>query len=110
MSPNPLRMLLQIDHDITRHFEFDYNLFDALFWACWVALLVHRKRYAALEVGAIWGRLVHLVDEPIATVRHMQSQVIAQVTAAIVGYALLVGLRYDWGRCSMCFGWAVCSR
>ena len=35
-----IRTILEINKDITRRFEFDYILFDALFLTIWVALLV----------------------------------------------------------------------
>ena len=48
-EPNLLDLILEIDHDITRHFECDYVLFDALFLALYVALLVRQKRVAPLR-------------------------------------------------------------
>ncbi|MBN1642328.1 MAG: hypothetical protein JXA09_13920 [Anaerolineae bacterium] len=163
--------LLSIDQDITRRFQFDYLVFDAVFLALYIVLLVRRKRFAALRAGlisaalmyvidgviwtatgvreygisarwikhptdfmmsisygivafswvwiafereswrdvALWTAvlflgwllvpvaswLVGLCDEPIMTVRHMQSQVWAQIAAVVAGYVLLLVLGYD---------------
>jgi hypothetical protein len=169
--PNLLTTLMQIDHDITRHFQFDYILFDGLFLAIYVTLLVANKRFTALKAGiaggiayylidgvfwylsgireygisepwikhptdfmmdvsygivmlswlwiafeqrsakevALWTALVfagwllipllsgwvHLNDDPIMTVRHMENQVWLWIVVVLVGYAMLFALRYE---------------
>ena len=55
-------MVLGIDHDITRNFEFDYLIFDALFLALYVFFLIRTKRYAALKAGLVCGGLFYLID------------------------------------------------
>ena len=47
---------------------------------------------------------VHLNDDPITTIRHMQSQVWLQILAVIAGYVLLIALRYDWKTILYVFG------
>ena len=56
------RLLFEIDHDITRHFDLDYILFDALFLAIYVALLVREKRYGALKTGILCGIAFYVID------------------------------------------------
>ena len=163
-----------IDHSISRSFQFDYIICDAVFLVIFVTLLVWQKRHAPLVVGVVSGvvfyiidgviwnatgvreyeisaawikhpvdfmmdfsygvvafswawimfenrsktdiafwtilvfggwlvvpvvsSLVHLNDNPISTVRHMESQVGFQLGMVIVGYLLLVVLRYDLGK------------
>jgi hypothetical protein len=166
-----LRSLIEIDHSITRHFELDYILFDAVFLAGYVSFLVREGRIRPLRTGIVCGlitylidgviwhaagvreygisapwikhpvdfmmdvsygivafgwvwiaferkgnwdvalwtlalfggwllvptasRLLRLNDDPIITVRHMESQVWVQITVVIIGYVLLAALRYD---------------
>lgn len=169
--PAAWKRLLQINHDITRHFQFDYILFDAIFLAVYIVVLIKQKRFSALKVGGlcsiamyiidgiIWhatrvreyvisapwikhptdfmmdisygivafswvwiaferrslqdilfwttllfggwllvpfaSRLFPIRDEPITTIRHMQSQVWVQIAVVAIGYALLFALKYD---------------
>ena len=166
-----LEFLSGIDQSIARRFQFDYIVFDAVFLALFVAVLVWRKRHAPLAAGVVCGLLIYFIDgviwhaagvreygiaapwmkhpvdfmmdfsygvvafgwmwiaferrswadlafwtalvlggwlavpvvsscvplndEPIMTVRHMQSQVVFQIGAVAAGYALLAVLRYD---------------
>jgi hypothetical protein len=57
-----IRTILEINKDITRRFEFDYILFDALFLTIWVALLVWQKRFAPLKTGVICAVVVYVID------------------------------------------------
>jgi len=52
-DPSLLDLILHVDHDITRHFECDYILFDALFLALYVTLSIRRGRIAPLKAGLI---------------------------------------------------------
>jgi hypothetical protein len=166
-----IETLVNINRDVVRNFEFDYIIFDAMFLAIYVGLLLIHKRYGPLRVGVICGIiiyiidgviwtatgireyglsaqwmkhptdfmmdfsygvvafswvwiaferksakdvafwtlilfagwllvpvasiLIHLDDEPIMTVRHMDGQVWIQVAMVIVGYLLLFLLKYD---------------
>jgi hypothetical protein len=47
---------------------------------------------------------LHLNDDPITTIRHMESQVWLQILVVIAGYVLLVALRYDWKTILYVFG------
>jgi hypothetical protein len=172
--------LSDIDQSISRNFQFDYILFDAVFLALMVGLLIWRKRYSPLTAGLVCGVLIYIVDgvvwystgvreygiaapwmkhpvdfmmdfsygviafswmwiafekkswgdvafwtamvlggwliipavsfavplydEPIMTVRHMQSQVGFQISAVLGGYVLLTVLRYDWRTILYLFG------
>ena len=60
--PIVLRKLFEIDHNITRHFELDYLLFDTLFLIIYVLLLLKRRRYDALKAGLVCGALFYLID------------------------------------------------
>ena len=60
--PNVLDMILNIDHDITRHFEFDYLIFDAVFLALYVTLLIVEKRVVPLKAGLICAVLIYIID------------------------------------------------
>ena len=166
-----LDFLSDIDQSISRNFQFDYILFDAVFLSLVIGLLIWRKRYSPLAAGVVCGVLIYFIDgviwyatgvrqygisaawmkhpidfmmdfsygvvafswiwiaferksranvafwtalvlggwliipvvsslvplhdEPIMTVRHMQSQVGFQIGMVVVGYGLLVMLRYD---------------
>ena len=57
-----LRKLLEINHDITRHFDLDYIVLDAVFLVIYTALLIRAKRWAALRVGGICAVLMYLID------------------------------------------------
>ena len=164
--------ILAIDHSITRRFELDYLIFDALFLVVYVLALIRSRRLVPLKAGlgfvvpiylidaviwtalgvreygisapwikhavdfmmdvsysivafswvwiafekrsvrdvALWtaglfagwllvpalSRAFHVDDEPITTIRHMQSQVWLQILAVIAGYVLLVALKVGW--------------
>lgn len=170
--PGFANRVLAIDHNITRRFELDYLIFDALFLAVYILALIRTRRYGPLKAGlgfvvpiylidaVIWtalgvreyrisapwmkhavdfmmdisysvvafswvwiafekrslqdvglwtvglfagwllvpalSRVFHVSDEPIVTVRHMESQVWLQILVVIAGYVLLVALGYDW--------------
>jgi hypothetical protein len=170
--PGLFDRILAIDHNITRRFEFDYLIFDALFLAVYVVALIRAKRHVPLKAGlgfvlpiylidaviwtalgvreygisapwmkhavdfmmdvsyaivafswmwiafekrslrdvALWtmglfagwllvpvlSRIFHVNDEPIVTIRHMESQVWLQILAVIAGYVVLLVLKYDW--------------
>ena len=172
-----LEALWQINHDITRHFDLDYVLFDLVFLILYVLALIKQRRWAALRMGGIcsvvmylidgvgwylsgvreygisapwqkhaidfmmdvsygmvafswvwiafqrrsvadvafwttllfggWllvpfvSRWLHVNDQPVMTVRHMQSQVWLQITVVAVGYILLLLLKVDFG--TMCY-------
>jgi hypothetical protein len=53
---------LQIDHSITRRFELDYLVLDALFLVIYVLVLVRQQRFAALRAGVICGLFFYLID------------------------------------------------
>jgi hypothetical protein len=57
-----LDFLSDIDQSIARNFQFDYVVFDAAFLACWVGLLIRRKRYAPLAAGIVCGVLTYVID------------------------------------------------
>ena len=62
MPSHPIRQLFHIDHSITRHFQFDYLILDAVFLAVYVLILARQRRYAALRAGIICGLLFYLID------------------------------------------------
>jgi hypothetical protein len=57
-----VEILLAINRDITRNFQLDYIIFDALFLAVYIALLISNRRYAALKAGIVCGILVYIID------------------------------------------------
>jgi hypothetical protein len=61
-NPSLLDLILHVDHDITRHFEFDYILFDALFLALYVTLLVRHGRIAPLRAGLVCAPILYAID------------------------------------------------
>jgi hypothetical protein len=62
-----IRIVLEINKDIARRFEFDYILFDALFLLIWVALLLWQKRYGPLKTGVVCAVIVYVIDGVIWT-------------------------------------------
>jgi hypothetical protein len=62
-----IRIILEINKDITRKFEFDYILFDALFLLIWVVLLIQQKRSVPLKAGIICAVVVYVIDGVIWT-------------------------------------------
>ena len=64
---NLIRTILKINQDIARRFEFDYVLFDALFLALWIALLVWQKRSGPLKAGLVCAVVVYVIDGVIWT-------------------------------------------
>jgi len=60
--PNLLDLILRLDHDITRHFQLDYMLFDAVFLALYVTLLIRRKRVAPLYAGLVCAPILYAID------------------------------------------------
>ena len=185
--PTLVRIILEINEDIARRFEFDYLLVDALFLAIWIMLLIRKQRFGALKAGVICGivfyvidgviwtasgvreyemsaawvkfpvdfmmdisygivgfgwawlalerrstsdvafwtvvlflgwlaipfvsQSIHLIDDPITTVRHMSSRVWLHVAVVIAGYAALIALGYElktvlyvfWVGCMLAF-------
>jgi hypothetical protein len=57
-----LAALAKIDHSITRNFEFDYILFDALFLLIYIVLLVQRKKTVPLKAGLAFGVVMYVID------------------------------------------------
>ncbi len=55
-------IISDINHSISRNFQFDYILCDAVFLATFVALLVWRKRYSPLLAGVVCGILIYIID------------------------------------------------
>ena len=167
-----IKNLSGIDQNLARNFQFDYILFDIVFLAIFVSLLLFwQKRYAPLIAGVVCGVIIYIIDgvvwyslgvreyeipspwikhavdfmmdfsygvvafgwmwiaferrsvkdvafwtglvllgwflvplmsvtfslddDPIRTVRHMQSQVGLQIGMVVAGYLLLAILRYD---------------
>ena len=62
-----IRIVLEINKDIARKFEFDYILFDALFLLTWVALLIWQKRFGPLKAGIVCAVVVYVIDGVIWT-------------------------------------------
>ena len=62
-----IRMVLEINKDIARRFEFDYIFFDALFLLIWIALLIWQKRYSPLRAGIVCAVVVYIIDGVIWT-------------------------------------------
>jgi hypothetical protein len=54
--------ITEIDHSIARNFEFDYVLCDAVFLACFLALMVRQRRRGPLLAGLVCGVLLYLID------------------------------------------------
>jgi hypothetical protein len=173
-------IISDVNHSISRNFQFDYILCDAVFLAVFISLLVWRKRYSPLAAGLVCGILIYIIDgvvwsslgirqygisspwikhpvdfmmdfsygvvafawmwiaferrskadvalwttvvfcgwllvplaselvnldnDPIMTVRHMQSQVALQIGLVVAGYLLLAALRYRPGTIAYLFG------
>ena len=57
-----IQTILELNQNVARNFEFDYILFDALFLAIWVALLIWQKRFGPLRAGLILAVVVYLID------------------------------------------------
>jgi hypothetical protein len=55
-------VILQINENITRRFEIDYLLFDTLFMAVWICLLLRHKRRGPLLVGLVCGLVFYAID------------------------------------------------
>ncbi|MBN2291494.1 MAG: hypothetical protein JXM70_03655 [Pirellulales bacterium] len=90
-------------HPVDFMMDFSYGV--VAFGWMWVAF--ERKSvkdvvfWTALVLGGWFlvpfaSSMLHLHDEPIMTVRHMQSQVGMQIGMVVAGYALLAILRYDF--------------
>jgi hypothetical protein len=71
----------------------------------WIAFEKKSPRDVALWTLVLFGGwllvpfasiLVHLNDDPITTVRYMQSQVWLQIVVVIAGYVLLAAMRYSY--------------
>jgi hypothetical protein len=62
-----IQTILELNQNVARNFEFDYILFDALFLAIWVALLIWQKRFGPLKAGLILAVIVYLIDAIIWT-------------------------------------------
>ena len=65
--PRVIQIILEVNKDIARRFQFDYILFDALFLAIWVALLIWQKRFAPLKAGIVCAVIVYVIDGVIWT-------------------------------------------
>lgn len=48
--------------DATRTFQYDYILIDAIFLTVWVLILIKKKKWAALQAGAIIGIIIYFID------------------------------------------------
>jgi hypothetical protein len=89
---HPVDFMMSISYGIVA-FSWVWIAFDRQSWqdvALWTALL-----FAGWLLVPFFSQLVSLSDEPVMTVRHMQSQVWAQIVAVVAGYVLLVALGYD---------------
>jgi hypothetical protein len=60
--PNLVGLILEINESIMRRFQADYLVFDAIFLAVWIVLLVRHKRYRPLVAGLVCGFLFYLID------------------------------------------------
>jgi hypothetical protein len=57
-----INTILDINESITRRFQIDYLLFDTLFMAVWIYMLLRHKRREALYVGLICGLAFYVID------------------------------------------------
>lgn len=58
--------MLQIDlesfKEAKRTFEYDYIIFDLIFYLIWIGALIKKKKWNALKAGIVTGFLVYLID------------------------------------------------
>ena len=57
-----IQSILEQNENVARNFEFDYIIFDALFLAIWIALLIWQKRFRPLKAGLILAVIVYILD------------------------------------------------
>jgi len=57
-----VKVILDINESITRRFQIDYLLFDTIFMAFWIYLVLRHKRRASLYVGLICGLAFYVID------------------------------------------------
>jgi hypothetical protein len=57
-----IKVILDINESITRRFQIDYLLFDTIFMAVWVYLVLRHKRREALYVGLTCGLVFYVID------------------------------------------------
>jgi hypothetical protein len=62
-----IQSILEQNENVARNFEFDYILFDALFLAIWIVLLIWQKRFRPLKAGLILAIIIYLIDAIIWT-------------------------------------------
>jgi hypothetical protein len=71
-----INIILDINESITRRFQIDYLLFDTVFMAVWIYLLLRRKRHEALYVGLICGLVFYAIDGIIWTATGVREYVL----------------------------------
>ena len=57
-----VKVILDLNESITRRFEVDYLLFDTLFMAVWIILVLRSKRRGPFFVGLICGLAFYVID------------------------------------------------
>ena len=91
--------------------DFSYGV--VAFGWMWIAFERKSAKDVALWTALVLGgwffvpfasSMLHVNDDPIMTVRHMQSQVGLQIGMVIAGYLLLAILRYDFKTIAYLFG------
>jgi hypothetical protein len=100
----PIDFMMDVSYGIVA-FSWVWIAFERRSWLDvlgWTALL-----FGGWLAIPFLSRAIHLADEMVTTVRHMERQVWAQIAAVAVGYALLLLLRYDWGTIAYVF-WVGC--
>ena len=65
--PGLVDRILAIDHSITRHFEFDYLVFDALFLVVYILALIRAGRVVPLKAGLGFVVPIYFIDGVIWT-------------------------------------------
>jgi len=96
-----INVILDINESITRRFQVDYLLFDTIFMALWVYLLLRRKRREALYVGLICGLAFYVIDGIIWTATGVREY---ELPAA--GLKFPVDFMMDVSYGIVGFGWA----
>lgn len=103
-----------IKHPVDFMMDFSYGV--VAFGWMWIAFERKGVKDVAMWTALVLGGwflvpfaslMLHINDDPVMTIRHMQSQVGLQIGMVIGGYALLAVLRYDFKTIAYLF-WVGC--
>jgi hypothetical protein len=96
-----IKVILDINANITRRFQIDYLIFDMLFMILWIGLLLRHKRQEALYVGVICGLFFYAIDGIIWTAMGVREY---ELPAAWLKFPVDFMMDVSYG--ILGFGWA----